>query len=341
MFVMLPVLRTIKSVTLAYPILIFLFIALLFCIIFVPNFATAFNLRNLSLQITDTLIIACGLTFVVLNGSIDFSATSILALSSIVGAYIMAISPFSESPALAIPLAVIVMILIGAIVGAVNGISVIRLKIPAFIATMSTMLIGSATAIWLASVVSEHASSSIGGLPRAFFVLGGLGNAFFIPIAISLLVILFADWLLKKTKFGRQVYAVGTNPKASFISGMPVKRTIFFLFLISGTFAGIQSVLLTARNQAGISGMGSTIFIYLIASVIIGGTSVTGGFGGVRQTFLGVLFISLMNNGMNMLGVEWYIIALFQGILIFIATLFDYLIKKSGSFVPVGANKSR
>jgi len=122
---------------------------------------------------------------------------------------------------------------------------------------------------------------------------------------------------------------------------MPVKRTIFFLFLISGTFAGIQSVLLTARNQAGISGMGSTIFIYLIASVIIGGTSVTGGFGGVRQTFLGVLFISLMNNGMNMLGVEWYIIALFQGILIFIATLFDYLIKKSGSFVPVGANKSR
>ena len=220
------------------------------------------------------------------------------------------------------------MIVIGAIFGAINGFAVVKLKMPAFIATMSTMLIGSAFAIWFTAQFNDLAAS-IGGLPKAFFVLGGSGNAFLVPVVITLVVFLFANWLLRKTKFGRHVYAVGTNPKTAFISGIPVKKTIFLMFLLCGIFAGIEGVLLTARNQAGMSGLGSTMFINIVAAVIIGGTSVSGGFGGMRQTLLGVLFIVLMNNGMNLIGVSWYVIALVQGILIFIATMIDYFIKNT------------
>ena len=120
---------------------------------------------------------------------------------------------------------------------------------------------------------------------------------------------------------------MGTNPKTSLISGIPVKKTIFLMFLFSGMFAGVEGILLTARNQAGISGLGSTMFINIVAAVVIGGTSILGGFGGMIQTLLGVCFIVIINNAMNLIGVDWYTILLIQGLLILLATFIDYLIK--------------
>ena len=101
------------------------------------------------------------------------------------------------------------------------------------------------------------------------------------------------------------------------------------MFLLSAVYASVESVLLSARNQAAMSNLGSTMFLNIVSAVVIGGTSVSGGFGGVKQTFLGSVFIVLINNAMNLIGVEWYTIMLAQGLLILLATIIDYLVKNS------------
>lgn len=317
-----------KKTVLDYPIILFVLLATLFGVLFVPHFVSAYNIKNICLQLCDLLVIACGYTFVELNAGTDLSCTSVLATGSIVGAYVM-IFLMGSNPVLGTVAGILVMLFIGAVFGAINGFAVTRLKMPSFISSMATMLIGAAFATWFASAVCNK--TSIGGLPEMFTILGGTGNYFFVPIIIALLMWLLADFLLKKTKFGRDVYSVGTNPKAAFISGIHVKKTVFWMFMISGLYAAVESILLTARNQAGMSNLGSTMFLNIVSAVVIGGTSVSGGFGGVRQTFLGAVFIVLINNAMNLIGVEWYTIMLVQGVLILLATVLDFVVKNSRS----------
>lgn len=304
------------------PLLLLSFIG---AMLFVPYFCSVGNLRNYLLQSSDLLIISCGLTFVVLNGGIDFSVTSILTLGSVVGAYIMALSPLSPTPSISIPVAITVMTGIGLLVGTLNGLAVTRLKMPSFVATLATQLVVGGLAVQFTSMVST--TSSIAGLPEGFFVLGGEGRFFFVPILIALSVWLFSWWLLERTLFGKRVYAIGVNPKASFISGLPVKRTIFLLMVISGALAGLASVIATARNEVGMSSLGDKMFLTTIASVIVGGTNTSGGHGGVMRTLLGVLFITLLNNALNLLGVGWYTMMIVLGGLILLSAITSYLLK--------------
>ena len=308
------------------PILPLLVVSFILATCFVPHFFTLYNLKNYLLQSADLLIISCGLTFVVLNGGIDFSVTSVLALGSVIGAYIMAQSPLAPTPAVSIPIAILVMMGIGVLVGWVNGLSVVKLKMPSFVATLATQLIVLGLAVQFASMVS--ATSSISGLPEAFFVLGGEGSFFFVPIVIAFSMWLFSHWLLKRTIFGKRVYAVGVNPLTSFISGIPVRKTILTLMVISGLFAGVASIIATARNQVGMASLGDKMFLTTIASVIVGGTSTAGGFGGVNKTLLGVLFITLLNNAMNLLGVGWYTIMITLGTLIVVSAIASYFLGK-------------
>ena len=293
--------------------------------LFVPNFATAFNLKNLVLQAIDIVIVAAGVTFVVLNGGIDFSCTSVLALGSVVGAYIMALSPLADTP-WAIPVGILAMLAIGAIVGAINGFSVVVLKMPSFIATLATMMVAGGVAVWFTSLVAEKAS--IYGLPDSFFVIGGDRGLIIVPLLLAVVVLFGLHWLLTNTLFGRRIYAIGTNPRTAHISGMPVKKTIFWIMLISWLAAGLGSVIATARNQAGLPSLGDKIFIDIVAAIIIGGTSIFGGFGGVKQTVYGVLFITLMNNVVNLLGIDWYVISLIKGLLVLIAAFMDVFTRR-------------
>jgi ribose/xylose/arabinose/galactoside ABC-type transport system permease subunit len=318
--------KSVKKFSTENSILLFLIFSFIVSVILVPKFVSQYNLTNLMLQSVDLLIISIGVTFVVLNGGIDFSATAVLSLGSVVGAYIMVLSPLKGS-SLAIPAAILAMICVGLLMGIINGLSVVKLKIPSFIATLATMMVGNGVAVWFTSLVSEKAS--IFGLPEGFFILGGDKGRFLVPVSIAAVVLIFTYWLLNYTIFGRRVYSVGTNPKTSFISGIPVKRTIFMMCLLSGLYAGIACVIATARNQTGIPTLGDKVFIDIIASIIIGGTSVFGGFGGVKQTLYGVLFITLMNNVMNLVGVDWYIVTLVKGIFIFIAAFVDIFLRRS------------
>ena len=311
------------------PVLPLLVISFAIAVLFVPHFCTVYNLKNYLLQTSDLLIISCGLTFVVLNGGIDFSVTSIMALSSVVCAYIMVYSPLAAMPALSIPIAILLSIGIGVLVGTMNGLSLTKFKVPSFIATLASQLVITGVAVFFTSLISE--TSSIFGLPEAFFILGGEGQFFYVPIVIAFSIWLFSHWLLKKTIFGKRVYAIGVNPKTSYISGLPVKQTLMRIMILSAVFAAIAGIIATARNQVGMSSMGDKMFITVIASVIVGGTSTAGGFGGMHKTLLGVLFIALINNSMNLLGVGWYTIMIVLGVLIALSAMTTYLFNNGSS----------
>ena len=314
-----------RSFAFENPILLLLVVFFVASLLFVPNFSSIFNLKNFLLQAIDIMIVAAGVTFVVLNAGIDFSCTSVMALGSVMGAYIMAKSPLAGT-SWAIPAGIVAMIGIGAIFGAVNGFSVVVLKMPSFIATLATMMIGSGIAVWFTSIVADKAA--IIGLPEQFFIIGGEKGFILVPVLIAVVVVLLIHWLMTYTLFGRWIYIVGTNPKTANISGVPVKRTVFTIMLLSGVFAGVASIIGTARNQAGIPTLGDKVFIDIIGAIIIGGTSVFGGSGGVKQTVYGVLFITLMNNVVNLLGIEWFVISLIKGILVLIAAFVDYFTKR-------------
>lgn len=294
--------------------------------IFVKGFTSAYNIGNYITAVAPLLVVACGVTFAVLNGGIDFSSTSIITLGSVIGAYLMVKTPLGGSIG-GIIVAILLILAIGAFVGAINGFAVSVLKMPSFIATMSTMMIGQGIAVLFASIYYDKAS--LNGLPDAFLWLGGgTGYSIWVPLIISLAVLIFTHWLMRYTVFGRKLYAVGTNPKTSFISGTNVKKTVFMMMFLSGVYAALASVLYTAKNQAGIPSLGDKLFIDIIASIVIGGTSIAGGFGGVRQTFIGVMFLVLIDNVMNLLGVTWYIILVIKGLLIVVAAFIDYFSKK-------------
>jgi ribose/xylose/arabinose/galactoside ABC-type transport system permease subunit len=238
----------------------------------------------------------------------------------------MVASPLAATPPLSIPVAIVAVICIGVLVGMVNGVSVVKLKMPSFVATLATQLIFLGLAVQLASMVSE--TSTISGLPDAFLVLGGEGKYFLVPIVIAFSLFFFSHWLLRRTLFGKRVFAVGVNPTVSFISGIPVKKTIFWLMILSGLFAAIASLIATARNEAGMASLGDKMFLTTIASVIVGGSSTAGGFGGVHKTLMGVLFITLLNNAMNLLGVGWYTIMIVLGALIVLSAMSSYFLNQ-------------
>jgi ribose/xylose/arabinose/galactoside ABC-type transport system permease subunit len=308
------------------PALPFLILGFILSCFFVRNFASAYNMKVFLLQSVDLLVICCGITFVLLNGGIDFSVTSILSLNSVAGAYIMALSPLSPNPLLSIPVAIAVMLLLGVLVGTINGAAVAYLKMPSFIATLATQLAVSGSAILFRSIVTDK--TSITGLPETFFVLGGSGPFFIVPVIIAVLSWLFCFWLLGFTRFGRSLFAVGVNPRVASISGINVKKVIFFIMLLSSIFGAVASILSTARNQVGLPSLGDKLFISVIAAVIVGGTSTAGGFGGLWQTLVGVLFITLINNTLNLLRVEWYAVTVIQGLVILIATIMGSYFQK-------------
>ncbi len=310
-------LRTAKN----NPAILFFLVYLIASLFFVPKFANPRNLGNILVQSTDLIIMACGMTFVFMNGGIDFSMTATIALGSVVGASIMILP---GNPVLMTILAIAVMVVIGVIIGIINGLSVTILKMPSFIATMATQLIFSGAALFYTQ------SATIGGLPDQFLKIGeGRVLTIPVPIIICVLVVGACYYLLHQTVFGRYVFAIGTNHATSGISGIPVKKTIFKLFIISGILASISSIIMTSKSGAGMPGMAKDKLMDIVAAVVIGGTSVTGGSGNMLGTVIGAILVIVLNNSLNLLGVEWYFINVLKGMMVLAVALLDVLRKKS------------
>lgn len=292
---------------------LFFVLFLLYSLIFVDRFANPVNLGNMLVQCVDLIILSCGMTFVFMNGGIDFSVTAILGLSSILGARVLTMG---GPTGLSVALGVVLMLCIGIGIGGLNGLIVTMLRMPSFIGTMATQLIFGGLALWYTQ------SATIGGLPPAFVHIGrGTLLGVPVPVLMMLGVVATSAFILHRTVLGRYIFAVGTNHRASLVSGVPVKRTVFCLFVFSGALASVSAIVMTSRSAAGMPALGKGMLMDIVGAVVIGGTSVTGGRGSIFGTATGAALIIALNNSLNLLGVEWYVINALKGAMIALVAL--------------------
>ncbi|WP_180548926.1 ABC transporter permease subunit [Staphylococcus haemolyticus] len=293
------------------------FIGLILLIIVVsilnPSFLDLSNLLNLLRQISINGLIAFGMTFIILTGGIDLSVGSILALSS---AFIALMITSGVDPIIAL----IIGVLIGFVLGAVNGLLVTKGNMAPFIATLATMTIFHG----LTLVITD--GNPITNLGDSYlFQLFGKGYFIGIPVPAVTMIIVFVILLilLQKTTFGRHTYAIGGNEVAAKISGIKVNKIKILIYGISGLMSALAGGILTSRLNSAQPTAGTSYELDAIAAVVLGGTSLTGGKGRIVGTLIGVLIIGVLNNGLNLLGVSSFYQQVVKGVVILIAVLID------------------
>ncbi|WP_285490675.1 ABC transporter permease subunit [Staphylococcus haemolyticus] len=293
------------------------FIGLILLIIVVsilnPSFLDLSNLLNLLRQISINGLIAFGMTFIILTGGIDLSVGSILALSS---AFIALMITSGVDPIIAL----IIGVLIGFVLGAVNGLLVTKGNMAPFIATLATMTIFRG----LTLVITD--GNPITNLGDSYlFQLFGKGYFIGIPAPAVTMIIVFVILLiiLQKTTFGRHTYAIGGNEVAAKISGIKVNKIKILIYGISGLMSALAGGILTSRLNSAQPTAGTSYELDAIAAVVLGGTSLTGGKGRIVGTLIGVLIIGVLNNGLNLLGVSSFYQQVVKGVVILIAVLID------------------
>jgi ribose transport system permease protein len=263
-----------------------------------PHFLTRANVTNVLVQSAPLLILATGQTFALLMGGLDLSQGSIVSLVSVVTAGVMMRHSIALGAAAGLG--------VGFGVALVNGLLIGRARIQPFIVTLGTLYM----AAGLAMVYSG--GSSIFGLPRPdvdyfFWFGGGFIGALPVPVLIAFLLIAIAHVVLTRTRFGRHVYALGGSEAVAVMSGIEVDKVKILIFVVSGGCAAIAGFLMSGRVISGQPLLGAgDILLQSIGAVIIGGTSVFGGQGGVLRTVLGVLVIAFMVNGLNLLAIETF-----------------------------------
>jgi ribose transport system permease protein len=289
--------------------LIGLFTLILISIIIAPNFRTFNNMIVILRQASVLLILSSGLTAVLLTGSMDLSVG---ATAGFVGC----ICARCINNGIPIPVAILIGIGIGILVGYING--TLAGLLPSFIATYATNWVMSGLAIMVMN------GSVIYNLPKGFTLIG-IGYLGPIPIlviiAAAITVILLI--LLQKTTYGRQVYSYGSNAEAARYSGLPVKKIMMSSFIICSVCAGMAGMIITARLNAADASMGDSYGLQTVAAVVIGGTSMLGGEGGIGGTVVGALILTIIVNVMNLLGVTSFAQSMVVGIVIIMMVLFD------------------
>lgn len=282
---------------------------------FTPGFATVENGGNLLAAYLPILVVALGQTLVLIAGGIDLSVTAIIGLASITGALaINGDTAWLAGHALAAPAGVVLMLALGAAIGAGNGLAITWFRMPPFIVTLAGMMAFGGLAVWLTG------AKSVNRLPAAFNALGGT-TAITCLIVVS--VAAFIHLMLSRSLFGRWLYAVGHNARAAHLSGVPVAGVVVAAYVASGTLAGVAAVLLTGQAETGSPVLGQRILLDVIGATVIGGTSLFGGRGKVLWTVFGVLFLKLVDNSLNLLNLSIFTITMVKGALILLAAVLD------------------
>ena len=282
---------------------------------FTPGLVSSDNFINLLGNLAPLLVVAVGLTIVLIAGGIDLSVTSTIALTSVLAGMVMnGESGWLRGQAMAVPVAVLLMLLLGALLGAGNGMAVTKLRMPAFMVTLTTMMFFSGLAIWLTK------SRNIPGLPAAFTMLG---NRLWLVLFIAAALAGFAHLMLTRSLFGRWLHAVGHNARTAHVSGVPVDGVVIAAYVVSGVCAAVASVLYTARLETASPVLGQRILLDVIGATVIGGTSLFGGRGKILWTLFGVLFLTLLDNALNLLGLSHFVIMAVKGVVILLAALLD------------------
>ena len=290
-----------------------LVILMVFVTVLNPSFIKPTNIINLLRQVSVNALIAFGMSFVILTGGIDLSVGSILALTSAVFAGLLGsgVNPM---------LGVVIALIVGSLLGVINGVLITKGKMAPFIATLATMT------IYRGLTLVYTDGNPITNFSDAFsYKFIGRGFILGIPWPVILMVIFFVISLviLNKTPFGRKTYAIGGNEKASFISGIKVDNVKIKIYAISGFLATMAGLILTSRLNSAQPTAGTAYELDAIAAVVLGGISMSGGKGKIAGTLVGALILGTLNNGLNFLGVSSFYQQIVKGIVILIAVLID------------------
>ncbi len=293
---------------------------LILCVFFAwrsPNFLTVENAFALANQYAYLLIIGVGATVVIIAGGIDLSVGSVLALSGIVAAHVMVERNWPVWAGCLTGVAV------GALAGLINGLIITRLRVPAFIATLGTLLMARGLALRIAHGVT------IDGTPDAFnYVANGRPLGIPFPLLLIVFVSIAVALLLYYTRFGRYLYAIGANAEASRYSGVNVAGVTLWAYLLCGALAGLAGLIETARLGSGNPTGGNGYELDVVTAVVVGGASLSGGEGRVSGTILGGLLIAVLRNGSNLLGVDPFDQNIYIGLLILAAVTFDQWLRR-------------
>jgi ribose transport system permease protein len=285
-----------------------------------PFFLTFNNLSNVGIQIAVIAILALGQTFVIVSGGIDLSVGSVLGLSGIVFGWATVVA------GLPLPVALALGIGAGSLAGLINGLLITLGRLPSFIATLAML----SAARGLALVISGNAP--LNPIPEAVRTLGSGNFLGFVPLPIILMLIMWAIAVvvLRNTYPGRCMYAIGGNEEASRLSGINVSRQKLVVYTLSGLFAGIAGILLTARLASAQPQAGFTFELDAIAAVVIGGASLSGGVGTASGTLIGALILGVLRNGLNLLNVSSDFQQVVIGVVIALAVMTDTLRRRKG-----------
>ena len=301
------------------------FIALvLACAFFAVTTERFFSGENLSLilqQVTVVGVIAIGQTLIILTAGIDLSCGMVMALGSVV------MTKFAVELGLPTPIAIVCGVAVTALFGLLNGLLVTKIKLPPFIVTLGTFNIAFAvTQLYSGAQTVTNLPDGMTWLGNTF-ALGGANVAY--GTVLMLLLYLGAWFWLRETGAGRHVYAVGNNPEATRLVGIPTERVLLGVYVLAGVFYGIASLLAVARTGVGDPNAGQTENLAAIAAVVLGGTSLFGGRGVVLGTLIGAVVVGVLRNGLTLMGVSSVYQVLVTGILVILAVTVDQLSRKA------------
>lgn len=300
---------------------VLLVLAILIFAITADQFLTPQNLINMLRQSVYLILVSLGQMLALVTGGLDLSVGTTLAITSVVGASVMATlyAAHPDAAWTAVCVGSACGLLAGATVGLVNGIGIAFVGVSPFIMTLGVQSVGFGIALYLTGGVP------VSGLPAEFGEVLGFGRLFGIPtpvLAVVICVVLFFV-LMNRTAMGNYFLAVGGNPKAAALSGVNVRRTLLWAYILCALVTSVSGVLLSARLESGESNIGGTIALESIAASIIAGVSLRGGIGRVENVVLGAIFIVLVQNGMNVAGVGSYLQMVVLGLLLIVAVVSD------------------
>lgn len=294
-------------------ILILLFLVAIVSIIS-PNFLDLNNIMNILQQVSVNGLIALGMTFVILTAGIDLSVGSILALSGM-ALGMMILSGVNEV------LAIIIVLVLGAVLGFVNGTFISKVKLEPFIVTLATMTMFRGITLVISDGIPAMGVTT--DAPILDFLSQGKIFGIPFPTILFLIVFLILMLILQNTVFGRGVYAIGGNEEVARLSSVPTNKIKTSVYVISGIMSALAGAILTSRLSSSQPTAGTGFELDAIAAVVIGGTSLAGGRGRIFGTLIGVLIIGVINNGLNVMGVSAFYQQFIKGLIILIAVILD------------------
>ena len=286
-----------------------------------PTFLTRSNLLNVANKNVVIAVIAVGMTMVIITGGIDLSVGSLVALSAVVAATLIAGAGGRQATPMTMLFCSLTAVAICAGVGGFSGLMVTAFRIPPFVVTLAMMWIASG----MAFIISG--GESVADLPKSFDWLGSDATLLGIPNTLVLMAIIYAIGHLgmSRTTLGRHIYAIGGNRLAARLSGIHVNRVLLVVYIISGAMAGLGGVMLASQFVSGTPTYGRMYELHAIAAVVVGGTSLAGGEGRVLGTLIGVFIIAVVQNAMNLLEIGSYAQDVVLGLIVLAVVLLDML----------------